>query len=82
MCSVQLYFKYDSAEICRRKFWCQFTKEPVPSKQSIQYLLNKLKPTVLLIRQEGRHEQTVVTEEKFDHMVLDLKLHQGNILND
>ena len=82
VCSVQLYFKYESAEKCCKKFWYQFTEEPVPSKQRIHYLVNKLKPTALLIRQKGRQEQTVLTEEKLDHTVLDLKLHQGNILND
>ncbi|GFG33838.1 hypothetical protein Cfor_11042 [Coptotermes formosanus] len=39
---VEMYFKYESARKCRRKFQCQFPAEPVPSRQTIHYLVNKL----------------------------------------
>jgi hypothetical protein len=45
VCSVQLYFKYESARKCRRKFQCKFPGEPVPSRQNIHYLVNKLETT-------------------------------------
>jgi hypothetical protein len=41
VCLMQLYFKHESA----RKFQLKFPGEPVPSRQNIHYLVNKLKTT-------------------------------------
>jgi hypothetical protein len=66
VCLVQLYFKYESARKCHRKFQCKFPGEPVPSRQNIQYLVNKLKITGSLLDTKPDMKQTVLTEETLD----------------
>jgi len=63
---VLLYFKYESAGKCRRKFRCQFPGEPVPSRQSIHNLVNKLKRTGSLLDKKPDRKRTVLTEDKLD----------------
>jgi hypothetical protein len=68
VCLVLLYFKYESAGKCRRKFQCQFPGEPVPSKQSIHNLVNKLKTTGSLLDKKPDRKRTVLREEKLDNI--------------
>jgi hypothetical protein len=61
---VEMYFKYESARKCRRKFRCQFPGQPVPSRQSIHYLVNKLTATGSLVDKKPDRQRTVLTDEK------------------
>jgi hypothetical protein len=54
--------KYRSARECRRKF----RNERVPSRQTIQNLVNELRTTGLLIDKKQKHKRQVFTEQKFD----------------
>jgi hypothetical protein len=65
LCLVQLYFKYESARKCRRKFQRKFTGEPVPSRQNIHNLVNKLKKTGSLPEKKTDRKGTVQTEKTF-----------------
>jgi hypothetical protein len=78
-CLVQLYFKYDSVRKCRRKFQRKCPDEQILSRQSFDYLVSKLKTTGSLLDKKPGRKRTVLTEET---LVLDLKLHHENILND
>jgi hypothetical protein len=44
-----------------------FPGEPVPSRQNIHYLVNKLKITGLLLDKKPDRKQTVLTEETLDN---------------
>jgi hypothetical protein len=62
---VKLYFKYESARKCLRKFQRKFPGEPVRSRQ-IHYLVNKLKTTGSLPDKNPDRKRTVLTEETSD----------------
>ncbi|GFG40733.1 hypothetical protein Cfor_01122, partial [Coptotermes formosanus] len=64
---VQMNFKYESARKCRRKFRCQLLGEPLPSRQTIQYLVNKL-TTGSLVDKKPDKKGTVLTEEKLEEI--------------
>ncbi|GFG35644.1 hypothetical protein Cfor_02565 [Coptotermes formosanus] len=70
---VQTYFKYESARKGCRKFRCQFPREPVPSRQAIHYLVNKLTTTGSLVDKKPDRERTVLTEEKLDETGTELE---------
>jgi hypothetical protein len=64
-----MYFKYQSARKCRRKFRCQIPGEPVPSRQTIRYYLaNKLTTAGLLVDKKSDRKGTVLTEAKLDEI--------------
>jgi hypothetical protein len=63
VCLVQLYFKYESARKCRRKFQRKFPGEPVLSRQSFHYLLSKLKTTGSLLDKKPDRKRALLTEE-------------------
>jgi hypothetical protein len=63
---LQTCFKCESARKCRTKFRCQFPGQPVPSRQIIHYLVNKLTATGSLVDKKPDRKRTVLTEEKFD----------------
>jgi hypothetical protein len=67
VCLVQLYFKYESGRKCRRKFQHKFPGEPVPGRQNIHYLVNKLKTKVSLLNKKPDRKWTVLTEEILDN---------------
>jgi hypothetical protein len=78
-----MYFKYESARKYRRKFLCQFPGEPVPSRQTVYYLVNKLTTTGSLVDKKPHRKRTVLTEEKLGEIGVEtLKLHQGNLFVD
>jgi hypothetical protein len=60
------YMKYASARKCQRKSRRKFLDERVPSRQTIHNLVNKLRPTRLLIDKKQKHKCRVLTEEKLD----------------
>jgi hypothetical protein len=66
VCLVQLYFKYKSVRKCHRKFQHKFPREPVPSRQNIHYLVNKLKTMGSLLDKKPDRKQIVLTEETLD----------------
>jgi hypothetical protein len=66
VCLMQLYFKYESAGKCRRKFRHRFPGEPFPSRQSIHYLVSKPKTTASLLDKRPDRKRTVLTEDKLD----------------
>lgn len=80
MCLVQLYFEYESAGKCCREFWRQFPGEPLPSRQSILYPVNKLKTIASLLDKTPDRKRTVVTEEKLDDIGASL-LHENLLHN-
>jgi hypothetical protein len=82
VCLVQLYFKYEYARKCRRKFQHKFPGEQVPSRQNIHYLVNTLKTMRSLLDKKPDKKRTVLAEETLTTLVLGLKLHQGGLLND
>jgi hypothetical protein len=63
---VQLHFKHESAGKYRRKFRLQFPEEPVPSRRSIHYVVNKLKTTGSLLDKKSDRKRTVLTEDDTD----------------
>lgn len=66
VCLMQLYFKYESDGKCRRKFRCHSPGEPLPSKQSIYKMANKLKTTGSLLGKKTERTRAVLTEEELD----------------
>jgi hypothetical protein len=58
VCLVQLYFKHESARKCHRKFQLKFPGEPVPSRQNIHYLVNKLKTRRSLLDKKSDRKRT------------------------
>jgi transposase len=56
------YVIYDAA----RKCWPEFCDERVPSGQTIQNLVNKLRTTGLLTDKKQKHKRRGLTEEKLD----------------
>jgi hypothetical protein len=49
-----------------QKIWCQFPREPLPSRQSVHYLGSKLKTTGSLLDKKPGRKQTVLLEAKLD----------------
>jgi hypothetical protein len=70
-----------SAGKCRRKFRRKFHAERVPSRQAIHNLVNKLKPTGLLIDKKENHKRRVYTEENSDDIIARLEHHLENHWN-
>jgi hypothetical protein len=64
----QLYFKYESARKCCRKFQHKFPGEPVPSRQNIHYLVNKLKTMGSMLDKKPDRKRAVLTEETLDNI--------------
>lgn len=64
VCLMQPCFKYESAGKRRRMFRCQFPAESVPSKQSIHYLVNKLKTAGSLLDKKPVCKGTLLAEDK------------------
>jgi hypothetical protein len=60
------YVKHESARKCRRNFQCKFRDERVPSRQTIHYLVNKLRTMRLLIDKKQKHKCRVCTEKLHD----------------
>jgi transposase len=60
------YLKYGSGGKCCRKFRRKFHDERVPSRRTINNLVNKLRTTGLLIDKKTKHNHRVLTEEKLD----------------
>jgi transposase len=60
--------KYGSAGKCRRRIRRKFHAERVLSRQAIHSLVNKLKPTGLLIDKKQKHKRRVLTDEKLKSM--------------
>ncbi|GFG36663.1 hypothetical protein Cfor_09402 [Coptotermes formosanus] len=77
---VQMYLKYESARICRRKFRCQFQGQPVPNGQTIHYFVNKLTTTGSLVDKKPNRKRTVLTEEKLDDIRARLETSPGKSL--
>jgi hypothetical protein len=63
VCLVQLCLKYESARKSCKKFQRHFPEQPVPSRQSMHYLINKLKTTGSLLDKTPDRKRTVLTEE-------------------
>jgi hypothetical protein len=57
------YVKYSSAGRCRRKFRRKFHDEIIPSRQTINNLVNKLRTTELLMDKKRKHKRRVLTEK-------------------
>jgi hypothetical protein len=60
------YVKYGSAEKCRRKFRRKFHDKRVPSRQTTNNLVNKLRSTGLLIDKKQKHKRQVLSEKLHD----------------
>jgi hypothetical protein len=60
------YVKYGSARKWRQKFQCEFRDERVPSRQTINSLVNKLISMGLLIDKKQKRKFWVLTEKKLD----------------
>jgi hypothetical protein len=65
LCSVQLYFRHESARKCHRKSQHKFP-EPPQSRQNTYYLVSNLKTTGLLIRKNPDKKQNTLTENALD----------------
>jgi hypothetical protein len=62
----ETYVKFGSVGKCRRKFLLKFLDESVPSRQTIQNLVNKLRTTGLLTDKKTKHKRRMLNEEKLD----------------
>jgi transposase len=71
------YVKYGSGRKCRRKF----RDERIPSRQTIQNVVNKLRTTGLLIDEKQKHKRRVLTEEKLDDIDVRFEHTPRNLLN-
>jgi hypothetical protein len=64
VCLMQLYFKYESARIFRRKFQCNFPGESVSSNQNIHYLVNKMKTTGSFLGKKKKRKEKKEKDRK------------------
>jgi len=69
-------FQTRPARKCRREFLCQFPGQPLPSKQSIHNLVNKLKTTQSLLEKSHTRDKLYWQKRNWMILVINLKLHQ------
>jgi hypothetical protein len=67
------HVKYGSPRKCQRKFSRKFRDERILSRQTVHYLVNKLRTTGFLIDKKQNHKRRVLTEEKLDDIGVRLK---------
>jgi hypothetical protein len=66
--------------VCYKILQLKFPGESVPSRQSIHYLVNKLKTTGSLLDKKPDRKQNVLTEETLDNIGARLETSQRKFL--